>query len=202
MIPGQLGPTNRVLLWVLRMLVTRIMSCWGIPSHIRINPIHQERMQHMPSVMQTTSGISAAMASSIPAAANGGGTKIAVASAPVSLTASLTFLKTGRERWVDPAFLGFVLRIVSLLNHGGGFLSPTLRQLSFHTRLLVVRGTLRPLRGCFVVEIRGYTHVPCFPAYLSQLLAGWVWVSDSLPVNPWKMTFVSELILKFGIVWL
>src|SRR5271170_4921080 len=90
------------------MLVTRTMSCWG-----------------MPSVMQTTRGISAAIASSIPAAANGGlwpvrwlkyfglqqvtyGTKIAEASAPVSFIASATLLKTGLSRCVSPAFLGFV----------------------------------------------------------------------------------------------
>lgn len=61
MIPGQLGPTSRVLFWVLRMSTTRTMSFWGIPS-----------------VMQTTSPISAAMASSMAAAATGGGTKIAL----------------------------------------------------------------------------------------------------------------------------
>lgn len=36
------------------------------------------------------------------------GTKSAVAVAPVSLTAAETSLKTGRSRWVWPAFLGFV----------------------------------------------------------------------------------------------
>lgn len=51
----------RVLLWVLRMSTTRTMSCCGIPS-----------------VMATTRGISAAMASSIDAAASDGGTKIAL----------------------------------------------------------------------------------------------------------------------------
>lgn len=55
MIPGQLGPTRRVFPCVLSMSVMRTMSCCGIPS-----------------VMQTTRGISASMASSMPAAANGG----------------------------------------------------------------------------------------------------------------------------------
>jgi hypothetical protein len=32
MMPGQLGPTSRVLLWVLRMSTTRTMSFWGMPS--------------------------------------------------------------------------------------------------------------------------------------------------------------------------
>lgn len=106
--PGQLGPTNRVFPWVLSMLVTRTMSCWG-----------------MPSVMQTTRGISAATASSIDLAATGGliqpsadsrvfdlvvahGTKIAEAVAPVSLIASATEANTGFPRCVSPAFLGLV----------------------------------------------------------------------------------------------
>src|ERR1700744_1389568 len=84
----------------------------------------------MPSVMQTTRGISALIASSIPAAASGGlegvsptttghqtkgraeeetnGTNIAVAVAPVSFTASDTLAKTGRPGGVLPAFFGFV----------------------------------------------------------------------------------------------
>lgn len=74
---------------------------------------------------QTTSGISASIASSIPFAANGGlpqhsaiakedtaglsyGTKMADAVAPVSFTASLTLANTGFPRCVSPAFLGFV----------------------------------------------------------------------------------------------
>ena len=88
--------------------------------------------------MQTTRGISAVMASSMPAAATGGlffrlssrvahfslchwrkggggvvggdthGTKMAEAVAPVSLTASPTEAKTGLPRCVSPAFLGLV----------------------------------------------------------------------------------------------
>ena len=74
---------------------------------------------------QTTSGISASIASSIPFAATGGllpvnscnivphtfisyGTNIAEAVAPVSRTASRTVAKTGFPRCVSPAFLGFV----------------------------------------------------------------------------------------------
>ena len=108
MMPGQLGPTSLVLPCVFRMSVIRTMSCCG-----------------MPSVMQTTSGISASIASSILAAASGGllvvsfdvnflgldvpyGTKIADAVAPVSFTASLTLAKTGFPRCVSPAFFGFV----------------------------------------------------------------------------------------------
>ncbi len=53
----------------------------------------------MPSVMQTINSISASAASMIASAANGGGTKIMVASAPVLSTASCTVLKIG------PAFV-------------------------------------------------------------------------------------------------
>eukprot|EP00966_Prymnesium_polylepis_P019297 445060-Prymnesium_polylepis.1 len=56
--------------------------------------------------MQTISGISASMASRIAAAAAGGGTYSTVASAFVSFLASATSLKTGRPRWVWPAFFG------------------------------------------------------------------------------------------------
>ena len=60
----------------------------------------------MPSVMQTTSASSAATASMMPSAANGGGTKIMVAFAPVALTASSTVLKTGQPSWVVPPLPG------------------------------------------------------------------------------------------------
>ena len=60
----------------------------------------------MPSVMQTTSGRPASAASMMASAANGGGTKITVAFAPVSFTASATVLKTGRSRCVVPPLPG------------------------------------------------------------------------------------------------
>eukprot|EP01045_Picozoa_sp_COSAG04_P015307 COSAG04_NODE_1200_length_7773_cov_5.364999_8_plen_125_part_00 len=65
-IPGQFGPIRRVLLVVASMRFTFTMSCCGIPS-----------------VMQTTRGISASIASIIAKPATGGGTKITDASAPV-----------------------------------------------------------------------------------------------------------------------
>lgn len=61
MIPGQLGPTSLVLFWVFKISTTRTMSFWGIPS-----------------VIQTMRPISAAIASSMEAAATDGGTKIAL----------------------------------------------------------------------------------------------------------------------------
>ena len=60
----------------------------------------------MPSVMQTTSAMPASAASRIASAANGGGTKIIVALAPVLATASATVSKTGRSRCVVPPLPG------------------------------------------------------------------------------------------------
>ena len=69
--PGQFGPTSRVAGASLRNVIARIMSSVG-----------------MPSVMQTTSARPASAASITASAANGGGTKITDALAPVSFTAS------------------------------------------------------------------------------------------------------------------
>jgi hypothetical protein len=71
MMPGQLGPMRRVLVWRLRRYLTATISCCG-----------------MPSVMQTTSGISASMASMMASAAAGGGTYTTDALAPAFFTAS------------------------------------------------------------------------------------------------------------------
>ncbi len=60
----------------------------------------------MPSVMHTISGIPASSASRIASAANGGGTKIMVALAPVSFTASATVLNTGQPSCVVPPLPG------------------------------------------------------------------------------------------------
>ena len=60
----------------------------------------------MPSVMQTASGMAASTASMMASAANGGGTKITVALAPVSRTASWTLLKTGQPSCVVPPLPG------------------------------------------------------------------------------------------------
>lgn len=57
MTPGQLGPISLVFPWRSILCLTRTMSCCGIPS-----------------VMHTTKGISASTASSMAAAAKGGGT--------------------------------------------------------------------------------------------------------------------------------
>ena len=60
----------------------------------------------MPSVMQTTSASPASAASMMASAANGGGTKITEALAPVFSTASWTVSKIGQPSWVVPPFPG------------------------------------------------------------------------------------------------
>ena len=60
----------------------------------------------MPSVMHTASGNSAPAASRMASAANGGGTKITVALAPVSRTASATVSNTGQPSCVVPPLPG------------------------------------------------------------------------------------------------
>jgi len=57
----------------------------------------QRRASYSPSISQSLIGRLVAY-----------GTKIAVAFAPVSFTPWATFAKTGRPRWVWPAFLGLV----------------------------------------------------------------------------------------------
>ncbi len=60
----------------------------------------------MPSVIATITLMPASAASRIASAANGGGTKIMLASAPVSSTASCTVLNTGSPMWSLPALPG------------------------------------------------------------------------------------------------
>ena len=62
----------------------------------------------MPSVMHTISVIPAAAASMIASGANGGGTKMPDALAPVAFTASATVLNTGTPRCVVPPLPGLV----------------------------------------------------------------------------------------------
>ena len=88
--PGQFGPTRRVDGRVpSRNVIARIMSSVG-----------------MPSVMQTTSAMPASAASMTASAANGGGTKITDAFAPVCFTASCTVSKIGQPSCVVPPLPG------------------------------------------------------------------------------------------------
>src|SRR5688572_29537917 len=88
MMPGQFGPIRRVRFPSMNVSAFS-MSVVG-----------------MPSVMQTARGIPASAASMIASAANGGGTKITVASAPVSRIASCTLLKIGQPSCVVPPLPG------------------------------------------------------------------------------------------------
>src|SRR5580700_10783357 len=88
MTPGQLGPMS-LDLDVLTTLHTLTMSLVGIPS-----------------VMQIMSGSPASSASRMASAANGGGTKITVTSAPVFATASATVSKTGQPSCTVPPLPG------------------------------------------------------------------------------------------------
>ena len=56
--------------------------------------------------MVTMNRIPASAASMMESAQNAAGTKMMLAVAPVSRTASFTVLKTGRSRWVDPPLPG------------------------------------------------------------------------------------------------
>ena len=79
MMPGQFGPMMRVLLpFALAYAQNSAESCTG-----------------MPSVMMTSSGISASMASMTASLVKAGGTKTIETSAPVFSIASATVPKTG-----------------------------------------------------------------------------------------------------------
>src|SRR6201996_252890 len=88
MTPGQLGPMS-LDLDCRTTLQTLTMSLVGIPS-----------------VMQMISGRPASSASRMASAANGGGTKITVAFAPVLSTASATVSNTGQPSCVVPPLPG------------------------------------------------------------------------------------------------
>src|SRR5882724_4123360 len=86
--PGQFGPMSRLVRRP-RNALTRTMSVTGTPS-----------------VMQTTSGMPASVASMMASAAAGGGTKMSAQSAPVALTASSTVFQTAKPSWVVPPLPG------------------------------------------------------------------------------------------------
>ena len=86
--PGQLGPMSVASLFAMKS-ATRIMSWTG-----------------MPSVMQQMVLMPESNDSKMASAANGGGTKITLAFAPVSSVASCTVLKTGTPSWSLPPLPG------------------------------------------------------------------------------------------------
>lgn len=147
---GQFGPTKRLLLCVFSAFVTIIVLSSTVlpPKTTRTRPGASDVPRTiscwgMPSVIQTIKGISASKASSIPAAASGGGTKMTLALAPVSFTPSETFLKTGRPRCVVPASTrSQYVRILLVVRswEETRFWDSFLQQPWFHTRLLAEHG--------------------------------------------------------------
>ena len=103
MTPGQFGPMSRT---ADRLATPALVACESAPYCRTTSHARTMSMVGMPSVMQTTNGTSAAVASRIASAANGGGTKIIVTFAPVSRTASSTVLKTGNPSCVVPPLPG------------------------------------------------------------------------------------------------
>jgi hypothetical protein len=89
------------------------------------------RSKLLPSVIATMSGTPAAAASRIASAANGGGTKITVAFAPVALTADSTVSKTGMPSCVWPPFPG---------------VTPATTLVPYSTDCLVWKAPSRPVR--------------------------------------------------------
>ena len=89
MMPGQFGPISTISGCCASTFFTRSMSSTG-----------------MPSVIATMVLMPASIASRIESAANGGGTKMTDASAPVSSTASSTELNTGRPMCSEPPLPG------------------------------------------------------------------------------------------------
>lgn len=201
----------------------------------------------MPSVMQTTRGISASMASWIPPAARGGlfhqvsdrivsylsifplflfprvavpyGTKIPVAVAPVSLTASVTFAKTGRSRCVLPAFLGFVppTTFVPANTALSASFSPEQcclqHEIGYRCLFTVCDGLLsvEPVvatrwLACETLPRIFHSKLGCCQE-VCELCSnnttdtmGDVTHVPCFPVKPWKMTLVSPLTLRFSMV--
>ena len=88
MMPGQFGPI-KVQARLSTYVFTRVISATGIPS-----------------VMATITPIPASAASMIASAANAGGTKMMLVSAPVAVTASLTVLNTGLPKCSWPPLPG------------------------------------------------------------------------------------------------
>src|SRR6266851_7671200 len=123
-IPGQFGPISRVLEFF-NAAATRTMSIVG-----------------MPSVMQTTSGTHASIASRIASAANGGGTKIIDASAPVSRTASETVLNTCTFSCFVPPLPG---------------VTPAITLLPYSIICCAWKLPSRPVRPCTTTRVLSFT---------------------------------------------
>jgi hypothetical protein len=102
---------------------TLTMSCWGIPS-----------------VMHTTSGISASMASMVAAAATGGGTNTTDAVAPVSALAYRCSRTQYTTQGASGQYACQALRRSRMAAQTRGVLHPPQRRM----RIQAIQGALRP----------------------------------------------------------
>src|SRR5271167_2521422 len=132
MIPGQLGPISRDRRFC-RYSHARTISSVGIPS-----------------VMQTINSISASAASIIASAANGGGTKITEASAPVLSTASCTVLKMGHPSCVVPPLPG---------------VTPPTILVPYSAQALAWKVPSRPVSPCTMTRVDLSTRMLISPTY-------------------------------------
>ena len=139
MTPGQFGPIRRLFVPP-KKCFARTMSVIGIPS-----------------VMQTTSGISAAAASMIASAAAGGGTKISAQVAPSLATASATVFQTGNPSCVVPPLPGVTppTTVVPYSLHRAAWNAPsrpvmpcTTTRVARSTRMLIQRFRRLSARRC------------------------------------------------------
>src|SRR5262249_55740837 len=112
----------------------------------------------IPSVMQTMSSISASAASMMASAANGGGTKITVASAEVSLTACCTVLNTGQPSCVVPPLPG---------------VTPPTICVPYSAQAFAWNVPSRPVRPCTITRVDLSTRMLiCLPRRRDDFLGG------------------------------
>src|SRR3954471_20525415 len=139
MMPGQFGPMSRDLR-SFRNAAAFTMSRVG-----------------MPSVMATMSGIPASAASMMASAANGGGTKMTVALAPVFSIASATVLKTGQPSCVVPPLPG---------------VTPPTTLVPYSAEPLAWKVPSRPVRPCTIRRVFLSTRTDIL-VYLAQVPSTW-----------------------------
>lgn len=203
MMPGQLGPTRRVLFCDLSIDVMRTMSgrrCerargfggTGGPATNRVaeclGNANDEGNLSLEGLLDAGSGQGWALscqpgiAGIVEGRVLSYGTKRAVAVAPVSLTASETSLKTGRFKCVWPAFLGFVPPTTLVPGEVSGV------QENFNTCSYRIQWPAG--RGSWSRQHRRVSAKSQDPGHVRSLLAG----------EAWKMTLVSPLMRRFSIV--
>src|ERR1700734_1718377 len=137
-IPGQFGPMSRERRFCRNSHALTISSVG------------------MPSVMQTIRSSSASAASIIASAANGGGTKITVVSAPVFSTASCTVLKMGQPSCVVPPLPG---------------VTPPTTCVPYAAQALAWKVPSRPVRPCTINRVCLLTRIAIYDSSISCSLS-------------------------------